>query len=53
MKKKINFLLVSNYYYYYLIFLHHFNMLISKINFKNKKNITLIYFHVKNTLKNN
>jgi len=33
------------------MFLDHFNTL--KIIFKNKKNIILIYFRVKNNLKNN
>jgi hypothetical protein len=35
------------------MFLDHFDALISKIIFKNKKNIILIYFRVKSTLKNN
>ena len=34
---------------YFKIFLNYFNMLISKI----KKNIILLYFQVKNILKNN
>jgi len=34
------------------VFLHGFNVLISKINLKNKK-IILILFKLKNTLKNN
>jgi len=33
--------------------LNRFNMFMSKINFKNKKNIILIYFKIKNTLKYN
>ena len=38
----------------FLIFSYYFNILISKIIFlKNKKNIILIYFKIKNTLKNN
>jgi len=37
----------------FLVFLDYFNILISKINFKNKnKNIISIHFQVKNTLKN-
>ena len=35
------------------MFLDYFDMLISKIIFKNKKNIILIHFQIKNTLKNN
>jgi len=35
------------------MFLYYFDALMSKIIFKNKKNIILIYFRVKNTLKNN
>jgi hypothetical protein len=35
------------------IFLDYFDILISKIIFKNKKKIILIHFRVKNTLKNN
>jgi hypothetical protein len=35
------------------MFLDYFNMLISKIIFFFKKNIILIYFKIKNTLKNN
>jgi hypothetical protein len=37
----------------FLIFLDNFDVLISKIIFKNKKNIILICFKIKNTLKNN
>jgi hypothetical protein len=33
--------------------LDHFDAVISKIIFKNKKKIILIHFQVKNTLKNN
>ena len=33
--------------------LYRFDMLMSKINFKNKKNIILLYFQAQNTLKNN
>ena len=37
----------------FLVFSGYFNILISKINFKNKnKNIISIHFQVKNTLKN-
>jgi hypothetical protein len=36
-----------------LLFLDYFDMLILKINFKNKKNIILIHFKIKITLKNN
>ena len=35
------------------MFLDYFDVLMSTINFKNKKNIILIYFQTKNTLKNN
>jgi len=35
------------------MFLNHFDALMSKIKLKNKKNIILIYFQIKNTLKNN
>jgi hypothetical protein len=35
------------------MFLDHFDALISKIILKNKKNIILIHFWVKSTLKNN
>jgi hypothetical protein len=35
------------------MFLNHFDVLMSKIIFKNKKNIILIYFWVKKKLKNN
>jgi hypothetical protein len=35
------------------MFSYHFDMLISKIIFKNKKNIILMYFGMKSTLKNN
>jgi len=35
------------------MFSDHFDVLILKINFKSKKNIILIYFQTKNTLKNN
>jgi len=38
---------------YFFIFLNYFDALILKIIFKNKKNIILIYFQVKNTLKTN
>jgi hypothetical protein len=37
----------------FLIFSDNFDVLILKIIFKNKKNIILIYFEIKNTLKNN
>jgi hypothetical protein len=37
----------------FFVFLDYFYALISKIIFKNKKNIILIYFWVKNILKNN
>jgi hypothetical protein len=52
LKKKLNFfyLLQIN---IFLVFLDYFDTLISKIILKNKKNIILIYFRVKNTLKNN
>ena len=36
----------------FLIFSDNFDVLILKIIFKNKKNIILIYFEIKNTLKN-
>jgi len=45
--KKIKFL------FYFFMFSDHFDVLILKINFKSKKNIILIYFQTKNTLKNN
>jgi len=35
------------------VFSNHFDMLISKIIFKNKKIYILMHFQVKNTLKNN
>ena len=35
------------------MFLDYFDVLILKIIFKNKKNIILIYFKIKNILKNN
>jgi hypothetical protein len=37
----------------FLMFLDYFDVLISKIIFKNKKNIILIHFRVKSTLKSN
>jgi len=37
----------------FLVFSDYFDLLMLKIIFKNKKNIILIYFWVKNTLKNN
>ena len=37
----------------FLIFSNNFDVLISKIIFKNKKNIILMCFEIKNTLKNN
>jgi hypothetical protein len=37
----------------FLMFLDYFDVLISKIIFKNKKNIILIYFKIKNIFKNN
>jgi hypothetical protein len=49
-----NILKKLNYFYvYFLIFSYYFDMLMSKKKFKNKKNIILIYFQVKNILKNN
>jgi len=35
------------------MFSNYFDVLMSKIIFKNKKNIILIHFQIKNTLKNN
>jgi hypothetical protein len=35
------------------VFSDHFDALISKMIFKNKKNIILMHFQMKNTLKNN
>jgi hypothetical protein len=37
----------------FLVFLDRFDVLISKMNFKKWKNIILMYFQVKKTLKNN
>ena len=37
----------------FLMFLDYFDVLISNIIFKNKKNIILIYFKIKNIFKNN
>jgi len=35
------------------MFSNYFNVLMLKINLKNKKNINLIYFQIENTFKNN
>jgi len=45
-ENKFNFFLCFNFFY---IFSNYFNVLILKINLKNKKNILLIYFEIKNT----
>jgi hypothetical protein len=37
----------------FFMILYRFDMLMSNINFKNKKNIILMYFRAQNTLKNN
>ena len=37
----------------FLVFLNHFDILMSKIIFKNKTNIIGMYFDMKNYLKNN
>ena len=38
---------------FFLLILYHFDVLISKINFKKLKKIISIHFQVKNSLKNN
>jgi hypothetical protein len=37
----------------FIVFSNHFDALMSKIIFKNKKNIILMHFGMKNSLKNN
>jgi hypothetical protein len=39
--------------WFFLMILNHFTVLVSKINLKKKKNIILMHFQVKNTLKSN
>jgi hypothetical protein len=39
--------------FFYIDFLDHFDVLISKVNFKKEKNIILMFFPAKNTSKSN